>query len=163
MTDTQLIAWLRFFLGDITIAIVSDENLQTLLDTVQVQYPSASECEIKYKFALTTLGWLIRAEAKGSAGTGNAGGEVKERSEKRGKSEITVKYSTSGTTSGTATGWAKVLEDLKADPSSIGCNPIVTSTSTSTTNSGKVIIGGKGTPTYGFCSPSRSHLNQFLD
>ncbi len=159
MTDVELITWLRFWLADITEATISDANMQIILDTVQAQYPSASECETKFRFAVQVLEWLIRNQAKGSSGSSGSGA-VKSREEKRGASTIKIAYDTSGTVA-SSTGWDKVLEDLLAAPNSIGCT--VFPSTGSTTQSGSVIIGGKGIPTYGFCSPSRSHLNKFLD
>lgn len=138
MTDAEFIAWLRFFLGDIDENVISDTNLQIILDIVQAQYPTESECRIKYEFAVAVLEWLIRSQAKGSASSAGSGAISKIR-EKIGKREKEVTYDV-GTSTGTSTGWDKTLEDLKADPNSVGCTVFPAGSGTST--SGSVVIGG---------------------
>lgn len=138
MTDQEFIDWLRFWLADLPVTSISDANLTLLLSSVKSAYPSATDCQIKYYFAIATLEWLVRASAKGSAGSAGSG-EVKSRTEKTGAVSVTTDYDV-GTSSGISTGWDRVLEDLKDNPDSIGCDvfPDITGSS----KSSSVIFGG---------------------
>lgn len=138
MTDVEFIAWLRFWLGDLPVSTISDANLQLLLDSVKEQYPSATDCQIKYYFAIAVLEWLIRTGAQGSAGTAGSG-ELKSITEKVGDVSTRKDFDV-GTSSGVATGWDKVLEDLRANPNSVGCTVFTPATGGSAASS--VIFGG---------------------
>ncbi|AUR89068.1 head completion adaptor [Vibrio phage 1.121.O._10N.286.46.C4] len=147
MTDLEFITWLRFFLGAIDENVITDTNLTIILDMVQAANPDATDCLIKFKFVVAVLEWLIRAEAKGSAGSvGN--GEVKKRKEKKNGREIEVEYAV-GTSGAVTSSWASVLEDIKADPDSIGCTPFPPATGGgSESGGGSVLIGGNGTKVF---------------
>ena len=151
MSDIEFIEWLRFWLS-IDTNVISDEDLQKILDSVQAAYPDATPCQIKYYFAKATLEHLIRAEAKSQSGDGS----VKKRREKVKNREIEVEFNTS-TVGSTETGWSKVLSDLVSDPNSVGCEPFP---STDGDNTGNVIIG-VNTEKYTFSSPYRQNLNSY--
>ncbi|CAM0038555.1 hypothetical protein VPHF88_0038 [Vibrio phage F88] len=154
MSDVEFIEWLRFWLS-IDTNVISDEDLQKILDSVQEAYPTATDCQIKYYFAKATLEHLIRAEAKGQSGQAGSGA-ISKIKEKIGKREKEVTYDV-GTSSGTSSGWDKVLEDLLADPDSVGCTVFP---STDGENTGSVIIG-VNTEKYTFSSPYRQNLNMY--
>jgi hypothetical protein len=143
MSDVQMIAWLRFWLGNLPITTISDADLQIILDGVRAQYPSANDCQIQYYFAVATLEWLLRQEAQGSAGQAGSG-DVKKRTEERGRTKITQEWDV-GSSSGASTGWDAVLEDLLADPNSVGCSVFPPS---GDAQSGSVIIDGQGVGLY---------------
>ena len=151
MSDVEFITWLRFWLS-IDADVISDEDLQKILDSVQAVCPDATPCQIKYYFAKATLEHLIRAEAKSQSGDGS----VKKRREKVKNREIEVEFNTS-TVGSTETGWSKVLSDLVSDPNSVGCEPFP---STDGDNTGNVIIG-VNTEKYTFSSPYRQNLNSY--
>ncbi len=145
MSQAQYIAFLRFWLGGLTISDISDATVTLILNMVQSQYPAATECQVKYYFIKATLEFLIRESAKAKSGSAGSG-EVSERREKRGSTEVLEKYNV-GSTSSTTAGWDKVLEKLIADPNSIGCTPFPTTsggTGSSGRSGGSVIIGGTG-------------------
>ncbi|AUR93467.1 head completion adaptor [Vibrio phage 1.187.O._10N.286.49.F1] len=151
MSDVEFIEWLRFWLS-IDTNVISDEDLQKILDSVQAAYPDATPCQIKYYFAKATLEHLIRAEAKAQSGDGS----VKKRREKVKNREIEVEFNTA-TVGSTETGWSKVLADLVSDPNSVGCEPFP---STDVGNTGSIIIGVQNDK-YTFSSPYRLNLNPY--
>lgn len=130
MTDLEFISWLRFFLGDIDESVISDSNLQIILDLVQAQYSTETDCRIKYEFTVSTLEWLIRNQEKNSADKSGSISKIREKSNRR---EKEVVYESN---SSIKTGWDKILDDLKNDPNSIGCKPF------SDSKISKVVIGG---------------------
>lgn len=132
----EIESYIRFFLGNISTSLISSADMQILI-AMNIGKYGEDLCKITYYSTLDVLRWLIRNEAKGSSGA-TGSGEVKKRVEKIGKREVTVEWDV-GTSTGESSGWDKVLEDLLADPSTIGCNPIDQS---ATNNSGSVIIGG---------------------
>lgn len=146
MTDEEFISWLRFFLANLSTDIISDADLQIILDQVKTQYPEASDCRIKYEFAVETLNHLIR---KGSVEEG-ANGELRSRLEKNGQRSIKIEYN-SGSTDGTLSGWESILANLQADPDSVGC--VVFPPVEGVVSSGIVIIGGQDVPRYSTASP----------
>lgn len=138
MTDQEIIDFVRWWLGDLPTSVISDVNMQLLLDMVNLQYPTANDCQKKFYLAKAVLEFLIRQDAQGSAGSAGSGA-VKKTVEQEGNIRYETEYDV-GTSSGEASGWDKVLEDLLNNPSSIGCDPI--DSSTGTTPTGSLIIGG---------------------
>lgn len=132
----EIIAYCRWWLANLPTSMMSDADMEVIVNMNIAKYPD-NLCKITYYSMLDILRWLIRNTAKGSAGSVGSGSvsRIKETIGKRTK-EL---YYDVGTSTGEASGWDKVLEDLLADPSTIGCNPIDQST---TNNSGSVIIGG---------------------
>ncbi len=155
MTDAELIVWLRFWLS-LTDADISDADLLIILDGVKAQYPSATDCQLKYYFAVAVLEHFIRASSKGSAGSTGTGA-IKKRREKRGNSEVELQYDV-GTSGGTQASWDTILEDLKKNPNSIGCTPFPI-TPDEAGAQGSVIIGGLGSGRFETNTPWRQNLN----
>lgn len=124
----------RFWLGDLTEDELSCESMQLLLDITFMQFPDASDCELKYRALVNILQYLIRKESKGTSGSEGTG-NVTRRKEKRGNTEIEV-YWDSASSSGDDASWSSILTDLEDDPTSIGCTPFPDAS-----GSGSVIIG----------------------
>jgi hypothetical protein len=145
----------RFWLGNLSETQMSSADMQVLI-AMNIGKYGEDNCKIAYYSMLDILRWLIREGAKGSAGSAGSGA-VKLREESIGRRKIREEFDTSGT-SATSSGFDKVLEDLLANPSTIGCNPI-DSGSGGDGNSGSVIIG-VNTDKYTFSSPYRRNLNK---
>ena len=136
--DSQEIAdFIRWWLGNVSDTVISDADMITFIDKNTVEYGDDKLCKITYYSTVDILGWLIRAQAA-YAGSSGATGEVTSRREKRGKTEIEVKYDVNSSDTTTTRGWDKILEDLLDNPSSIGCDPFADVVTTT----GSVIIGG---------------------
>lgn len=132
----EINAYIRFWLGNIDENYITDADMNVLI-AMNVGKYGTDLCKITYYSTIDVLRWLIRSGAKGSAGSVGSG-EISKMVEVIGKRRKEVTYDV-GTSTGESTGWDKVLEDLLESPSTIGCNPIDSSTSQST---GAVIIGG---------------------
>lgn len=149
------IDYIRFWLGDITDTTISDLNMATII-AMNVGKYGEDNCKIVYYSTVDILRWLIRESAKGQSGSTGSGAISKIR-ERAGKREKEVTYDV-GTSSGSLAGWDKVLDDLLANPSTIGCNPV--DSGTDGENTGSVIIG-VNTEKYTFSSPYRQNLNPY--
>ncbi len=145
--------YIRFWLGNLEESQISSADMQILIAMEVGKYGNTAICKVTYYSTLAVLRWLIREGAKGSSGSvgGGAISKVKEQVGKRVK-EVTYDV---GTSSGTSSGWDKVLKDLMADPSTIGCNPI--DTVVGATSGGSVIIGGSGKDRYDSATPWRQN------
>lgn len=160
--------YLRFWLGNVGTSLISDNDLNRIIQMVIDRNPEYTGCDVTYYSAVEVLKFLIRVDQKGSTGTVGSG-EIKSRKEKIGNVEVTTSYDTSGTSS-TVSGWDRVLEDLLGNSSSIGC-AITTGGAGGATSTGSVLIGGvsqaeiervNNNPDskngYSLNSPFRSHL-----
>lgn len=138
VTVGEVIDYDRFWLGNLSTAIISDDDLTRIINNIMTD-TTLSDCDVYYKSTVEILRNLIRRDAAGSAGS-VGGGALKKKTEEVGTLRITEEFDV-GTSSGTANGWDKVLEDLLANPSTIGC-AITATPVTGTSASGSVIIGG---------------------
>jgi len=136
MDNISVIEYIRFWLGNLPESVISDEDMGKIIDLVRAQYPSISDCELLYRSTVAVLEWLIRQDSQGSSGTVGSG-EVKKRTEERGRTKISQEWDV-GTSGGTTGSWDSILEDLLANPDSIGCSVFVDN---ATSNTGSVIIG----------------------
>lgn len=138
MTDTELITFVRFWIGNLPASEMSDSDMLIIITSVREQYPDANDCLLKYQIIKNVLMWLIRSNLQATGATGGSG-EIKRRTEKRNDSEITVEWDvgTSGGTSASDGGYQEILDMLEEDPTVIGCSPFDTSNKSAT-----VIIGG---------------------
>ncbi|CAH9012207.1 putative head completion adaptor [Vibrio phage 424E50-1] len=148
------IDYARFWLGNITETVITDVDMTFLIAMNMGKY-GTNNCKIAYYSMLDILRWLIREGSKGSAGQAGTG-EVSKIKEKVGKREKEVHYAT-GTSSGTSSGYDKILEDLLSSPTTIGCNPIDVPTGDSSSG-GSVLIGGTGKDKNEPASPWRQSL-----
>lgn len=130
-------AYIRWWLGNIPPATTISDSDMDIIIAMNIGKYGDNNCKVTYYSTVDVLRWLIRKDAAGSAGSVGSGA-VKERTEKEGDITVTEKYDV-GVTSGESAGWDRVLEDLLASPSTIGCNPIDSTTASST---GAIIIGG---------------------
>ena len=136
MTDTEILAYVRFWLGNLPATIISDEDMLKLLQIVRLRYPQATDCQILYYLTVAVLEFLLRKDNQGSAGSVGTG-ELKSRTEKEGDVTVTEQYDV-GSSAGKVAGWEAILERLLEDPDSIGC-PVFPA---GTERRGTVIIGG---------------------
>jgi len=136
MTTVEIREYLRFWFGNLPESVISDEDMDAIIELVRIQYPDATDCQLLYYSALAILSWLIRKDSQGSSGQVGTG-EVKSREESRGKTRIKVDFDV-GTSGGSTGSWVSMLEDLQADPNSIGCPVFPISTAGEI---GSVIIG----------------------
>lgn len=164
-TIAEINAYIRFWLGDVTVGLISDETLDFMIQLVIDRDPSYTVCDVIYYSTIEVLTWLVRKQETGTtAGTG----DIKKRSEKIGGVDVSVEYDVGVNSSGSG-GWRTVLDDLKSNPDSIGC--IVTRDSVAEESSGSVIFGGINQKEYdrvkrdpdskngwSVRSPFRSHL-----
>ena len=127
MDDISIIEYVRWWLGNLLGSVISDEDMQKILDMVRLQYPDASDCQLLFYTTVAVLEWIIRKESQGSSGSVGTG-EVSKRIEKRGRTSIEVAYDV-GTSGGTSGSWDSILEDLLGNPDSIGCPVFPVSTS----------------------------------
>ncbi|BAV80932.1 hypothetical protein [Vibrio phage RYC] len=156
MTVDELNTFVRFFLADISESIIPDATLNVIIQSVLDSGTATSDCQEKYYSVKATLEWLIRNQAKGSSGSVGSGA-VKKRKERIGYREIEEEYDT-GTSSGTASGWDKILEDLLADPTILLCNPFpTTGGGDSGSSGGGVFIGGTGKDRFETSAPWRNN------
>lgn len=135
--------YLRWWLGDLPTSAISDETLVFIIELVIDRETTATPCDIIYLSAVDLLKYLIRKNEQGTAGTGGVqgSGEVKKLTEKVGNTSLTYEYDVgvSGGTSGKEAGWDRILDDLQADPNSIGC-PVSTV---------EAVVKGVGQPHFG--------------
>lgn len=131
-TVPELIADVRFFLGNLSEEAISDEDMTVIIEAVILKYPD-NDCDQLFYSIIGVLEWLIR---KGETDVAESG-SVTERTEQEGNVKIMQKYGVTGT-DGVTTGWGRILEDLLTNPSSIGCDITVPE---DTKNAGIVIIG----------------------
>lgn len=132
MTNMELITWIGFWLN-LSEEDISDTTLDIIIEGIRSQYPDATDCQLKYYLAVRTLEYFIRLGSKPTTGSGS----ISKIREKVGKREKEVTYNAGN--NGVAT-WDTLLDDLKSDPSMIGCEPFP-----DTGNSlGRVFIGGTG-------------------
>lgn len=141
MTDTELITFVRFWIGNLPISEISDSDMTVIITMVRSQYPAANDCELKYYATKNVLEWLIRKDNQASSGT-NATGAVTKRVEEINTRRIEVTYDSSGETA-TAGGYQDILDMLEADPTTLGCRPFE-----STMNTGTIIVGGTSQAQY---------------
>lgn len=134
---SEVISYIRFWLGNLPESVISDEDMAQIIAIVRLQYPSATDCQLLYYSALAILSWLIRKDSQGSSGTTGTG-EVKRLEESRGKTKIVKEWNV-GTSGGTTGSWDSILEDLLANPDSIGC-PVFSVDPDSGTAGGMVTI-----------------------
>lgn len=132
----EINAYIRYWLANIDENIITDADMNVMI-AMNIGKYGTDLCKITYYSTIDVLRWLIRSGAKGTAGSVGSGA-ISRIKEKVGRKEKEVYYDV-GTSTGEASGWDRVLEDLLESPSSIGCNPIDSSTSQSM---GSVIIGG---------------------
>lgn len=137
MTVAELHEFIRFFLGNIGTDIISNESLDKIIQQVLDSGIATTPCQEKYYTTKAVLEWLIRGQAVSSSSGG--GGALKKRTEKDHNIEISEEYDTTAAT--TRATWDSVLENLLADPDSIGCTVFPDSGGDST-KTGQVIIGG---------------------
>lgn len=104
---------IRFLLGDLSVSVISDENLNKIIQRSVDRHSLEDEdfCIVTYESILATLQWLINKE---QANTSATGGELTKRKEKVGDVEIQLEYSES--TSTESTGWENLLDNFKNDP-----------------------------------------------
>lgn len=137
----EIEAYCRFWLGNLSESQMTSADMQVLI-AMNIGKYGEDNCKITYYSMLDILRWLIREQAKGSSGSGGGAGTYQKKiQEKVGKRERTIEYGidTSGATAAVASGFDKILEDLLANPSTIGCNPIDSGTGGEA--GGSVIIG----------------------
>lgn len=125
--------YMRFWLGDVTQDVLSDDTLNYIIQLVIDKDPNYTGCDVLYYSAVDVLKWLVR---KQETGTTVGTGEIKSRKEKVGQVDVSVTYDV-GTNSSGRGGWESVLEDLLNNPFSIGC--LITKDDV---NTSKVVIGG---------------------
>ncbi|AGH32190.1 hypothetical protein VPHG_00123 [Vibrio phage 11895-B1] len=153
MNTAALNVWVRLYLGEIDVTVISDEVLDTLIDTMLASGIAEDDCQEKYYSVKLTLEWLIRKQAKDLATScGSGSGGVTKRVEQIGKRKIEVQFSDASDAT-SLVGWDKLYDDLISDPTLIGCNPFPDAAA-----NGGVIIGVSKDP-YEMSSPFRDHLN----
>ena len=138
---SEIDSYVRWWLANLPTTTMSMADMLVIIEMNIAKYPD-DLCKITYHTTVDVLRWLIRSTAKGSADTAGSGA-VKSRKEVAGRKEITISYDV-GNTSGAVAGWDKVLEDLLANPTTIGCNPLPEASDTT----GLVLIGGVNMDSY---------------
>lgn len=100
---------IRFLLGDLPVSVISDENLNKIIQRSVDNHSLEDEyfCIVTYASILSTLQWLIN---KGQASSST---EITKRKEKVGDVEIQLEYSSPSTE---LTGWENLLEKFNSDP-----------------------------------------------
>lgn len=138
MTISELNDLVRFTLGGLGVGVISDEDLNRIIQNVIDAGIASNDCQEKFYSVKQTLIFLDTKSAAGSAGTG-ASGAIKSIEEESGKRKIKKTWDTSGE-AGKAASWKDVLESFLENPSSyILCEPFPEVSSGAT---GSVIIGG---------------------
>jgi hypothetical protein len=101
---------IRFLLGDLPVSVISDENLNKIIQRSVDNYSLEDEdfCIVTYESLLSTLQWLINKEQASSTT------EITRRREKVGDVEIQLEYSESAPNE--STGWENLLDKFKNDP-----------------------------------------------
>ncbi len=134
----QTIDDVRFWLGNLPTSVITDADMTRLIEHV-METTSHTDCDILYYSTLETLRWLSRKSEQGSAGSAGSG-SLKKKTEEIGSVKVTEEWDV-GVSSSSDAGYDKLLADLLAKPSLIGCS-ITTTAVTGTAASGSVIIGG---------------------
>ena len=166
---SEINAFIRFWLGDITTDTITDETLNYIIQLNIDKDPAYTGCDVIYYSTVDVLKWLERKQESGTI----ASGEIKRRKEKVGDVEISEEYNLASDTSG-IDGWSTILQDLQTNPSIIGCP--ITDTSVGGSKLGGVLIGGVSQEEYdrvkrdtdvksGWCmrSPYRKYLDKNKD
>ena len=158
MTTEQLNNFIRFYLGGISTDVISDDNLNLIIQFVKGSGVAKNDCQEKYFATKATVEWLIRAAAKATSGQ-ESSGAVRSREEKIGKRRIKVEYSTHSQSSNSFKpyDWQEVLAQLVKDPKSLLCDPFP---DISKSRKGNVIIGGTGKGRFDCGTPWRQNVNK---
>lgn len=138
VTVGEVIDDVRFWLGNLPTTVMSDADMSRIINGV-MQTTTHTDCDVLYYSTLEVLRWLSRQSEQGSAGSAGSG-SLKKKTEQVGSLKVIEEWDV-GTSSSSDAGYDKLLADLLAKPSLIGC-PITTTTVTGTAASGSVIIGG---------------------
>ena len=138
----EVAEYIRWWLGELPITTLSEDTLLYIIE-IEALNNSISGCELIYRSTVAVLEYLVRVQAKGqaSSGGGGSGSAVKSIEEKVGGVTKKTTWDTSSSSSdAVVAGWDRVLEDLKDNPDSIGCDvfPDITGSS----KSSSVIFGG---------------------
>lgn len=104
---------IRFLLGDLSVSVISDENLNKIIQRSVDNHSLEDEdfCVVTYESLLSTLQWLVNKE---QATSSTAGGSISQKKEKVGDVEIQVSYTSSS--SGEPSGWENLIEKFNNDP-----------------------------------------------
>lgn len=106
MTDEEILALVRYLIGDLPTELVSDATLLFILNRNRL----STDCETVYATLLETLLYLDRTNTVVSSGTGS----ITSRRERRGRTEIEVKYEESSSSS--TNSWRSLYDDYVAHP-----------------------------------------------
>lgn len=134
----EIAQYIRFWLGNLPTSFISDDTILFIIDNVDQANPSYTGCDLTYYSTIEILRWLSRKQEQGSAGSSGSGA-IKKRSESAGGVSVTVEYDV-GVSSGEASGWGAILEDLLNNPNSIGC--AITTSEADAASTGNMVIGG---------------------
>jgi hypothetical protein len=135
-TTAEIIADIRFFLGNLSTDVISDADMTIIIEHVVDNNPNYTDCDVLYYSTLEVLRWLDRQQSAGDSGSVGSGA-VKSQEEKEGNVKVKTEWYDSGTTT-TQSGWSDIIDDLLASPNSIGCTVTVSTSKPS----GSVIFGG---------------------
>lgn len=152
MTTQELNDFVRFFLGGIDNCVISDDDLNNIIDMVLSSGMAENDCQEKYYSVLETLRWLDR---RSKTSTGEVSGPIKKRSEKVGQVAITEEYSDLETKKDS---YDELISELMDNPSLIGCNPFPDDNSN--LPSGNVILGGSDVNGYSESYETRNRAQQ---
>lgn len=116
-TIENVISEIRYFLGGVGEAVISDITLTSIIERVMnsksLTFEDSDFCKTVYYSLLETLRYLIRSTASTSAASG---GELKSLKEKVGNTEITSSFSEGNSSSDD---WKSLLGDFQSNPSQI--------------------------------------------
>lgn len=116
-TNEQVIVEIRYFLGSVDQATISDETLNLIITRTMTRYnltyDDSDFCKTVYYSLIETLRYLIRQDTANDA---QAGGDLKSVTEKVGGVSITEQYADS---TSVLKGWDNLLQQYLSDPSII--------------------------------------------
>ena len=106
---------IRYYLGGASDSVITDTVLDDIITRTMTRYSldfnlDSDYCKTVYYSLLETLRYLIRSN---STSDGSSGGDVKERKEKVGDLELTLKYSEG---SDAEDGWGDLYDDFLSNP-----------------------------------------------
>lgn len=142
--------YIRWWLGGMSESEISTDNIVKIIEIEDANDSSLTGCDLLYKSTVSVLRYLIREKAKGQAasGGGGAGTYVASQEEKVGDVSTKTSWGISGSAdTGVASGFDQTLENLLADPNSIGC-PVSQDEITITNGTGVPYFGGVSNAEY---------------